>query len=144
MNDKIRQGYRSRLIEGDVVYFVEGEGITGSRSDRPVVKKASVSSTLSSGGHERHYPIVALWDLPDIDPKGRGVNVSKSPRELFTLEEVQRAIRQLEGPLGIDDRPVDALIIDSLSNQELTAVLGGVVMQRLADDELRNPGDPEY
>jgi hypothetical protein len=144
MANEARQGYRSRLNKGDVVYFVEGEGVMGSPSDRPVVKKASVSSTKLPGGYERHYPFVALWNQVDKDPKGLGFNVAKSPRELFTEEEVQRAIRQHEGPLGIDDRPVDALVVDPLANQELTAVLGGVVMQRLAEDELRNPGDPEY
>lgn len=144
MSNEARQGYRSRLHKGDVVYFVEGEGVTGSTSDRPVVKKANVSSTELPDGHERRYPFVALWDQVDKDPKGLGFNVAKSPRELFTEEEVKRAIRQHEGPLGIDDRQVDALVVDPLTNQELTAVLGGVVMQRLAEDLLRNPSDPEY
>ena len=144
MLDTIREGYRSRLHKGDVVYLVEGEGVTGSFSDDLSVKKASVSSMNLPGGQERHYPFVALWDEVDQAPEGTSVNVSKSPRELFTAEEVMRVLRQYEGPLGADDRPVDALLADPLANQELAAVLGGAVMQRLADDELRRPGDPEY
>jgi hypothetical protein len=96
------------------------------------------------GGQERHYPFVSLWDSVDKDPKGLGMSVAKSPRELFTENEVMRAIVQHEGPLGIDERPVDALVTDPIARQELTAVLGGIVVDRLAQDELRRPGDPEY
>jgi hypothetical protein len=91
------------------------------------------------------YPSVVYWEDVDIDPAGSvGTVTSRSPRELFTREEVLRIIRQHEGSLGIGSLPIDELLIDPTANQELTAVLGGVVMQRLADDELRNPGDPEY
>ncbi|QQS18409.1 hypothetical protein IPL68_07530 [Candidatus Saccharibacteria bacterium] len=144
MTEKEREGYRSRLNVGDIVYFVEGKGVTGSPRDPLVVKKASVSATTLKGDSVRHYPLVALWDQVDIDPKGLGYNVAKSPRELFTPEEVLRAIRKQDGPLEIDDRPVDALIVDPITNGDLTAVLGGVIMHRLLDDELRNSGDPEY
>lgn len=144
MSNNAVEGYRERLTEGTVVYFVEGEGVEGSRNARPVVKKASVTSTKLPGGHDRHYPYVAIWDTVENDPQGLGFNTSLSPRELFTKEEVLRSIHQHEGPLNIDDRPIDALVVDPLANQVLTAVLGGVVMQRLAEDELRNPGDPEY
>ena len=137
MATNTREGYRERLSKGDVVYLIDGETVAGT--GRPIVKKASVDM-LEEG---KRYPFVKLWESVDQEPRG-GFVTSRSPRELFTAEEVARLIRQHEGPHGIDDRPIDELVVDAIANQELTAVLGGAAIQRLADDELRRPGDPEY
>lgn len=141
-NESIRAGYRERLTEGDIVYFVEGESFIGTGP--LVVKKASVTSTSMPNNQARRYTMIAPWESIDKDPKNSGMRVARSPRELFTDTEVQRALNQYEGPLCIDGHPMDALITDPLANVELVGVLGSVVINRLADDELRRPHDPEY
>lgn len=142
--ERLQQEYRERLSKGDIVYLVEGESIVGSGP--LTVKKGRVSSVALPlpGETVRRYPRVDLWDGIDEGPKVQGINVAKSPRELFTEDEVKRAVVQYEGPLGSDSRPVDELITDPIARQELTGILGGVVMARLAQDELGKAGDPEY
>jgi len=140
--DLEREGYRHRLAEGDVVYFVEGENSIGAGD--LTVKKATVGSTTGPGGWERHYPFVNIWDNPSEEPRGAWVSTSRSPRELFTTEEVARVLRDQEGPLASDTRPVDELLVDPIASKELAGALGGAAIQRLAQDELRRPGDPEY
>lgn len=138
----VREGYRRRLRNGDIVYFVEGESILGL--GQLIVKKASVTSVELADGGERYYPVVTLWETVDSNPNEAGVSVLKSPRELFTPKEVVRALVNDGGPLGVDERPIDILLTETLTNQELAAVLGGIVIARLAQDELRNPRNPEY
>lgn len=143
MHEKSRAGYRERLTEGDIVYLAEGQGATGSPNQPIAAKKATVLSTHYQG-EARHYPIVLLWDKVDKDPGKNGFASSKSPRELFTEEEIIRTIRDEVGPLGIDNRTVDELIADPVTNRELAIALAAASLRKMADDELRNPGDPEY
>ncbi len=137
-----REGYRQRLTKGDIVYFVEGENSIGAGD--LAVKKATVDSTTGPGGWKRHYPSVSIWDNPSEEPKGAWVSIARSPRELFTAEEVARVLRDQEGPLASDTRPVDELLVDPIAGKELAGALGGAAITRLAQDELRRPGDPEY
>ena len=133
----MREGYRKRLSEGDIVYFVEGRGETGAGD--LVVKKGSIYSAPP----HINYPSVSVWD--NVERRSScNPTVALSPRSLFTAKEIKRLISQHEGPLGIDERPIDSLVSDPLANLELTAIVGGAAIQRLAEDELRNPRDPEY
>ena len=140
--DLERKGYRERLDEGDVVYFVEGVNAVGGGDLG--VKKGSVGSIKTPSGGNRHYPFVNIWDSPDKPPKSAWVSVALSPRVLFTAEEVRRILRDQEGPLGFEQRSIDELMIDPSLNEELAGALGGAAIKRLAEDELRQPGDPEY
>lgn len=140
--DLERKGYRERLDEGAVVYFVEGVNAVGGGNLS--VKKGSVGSIKTPNGGDRRYPFVNIWDNPDTPPEGAWVSVSLSPRVLFTAEEVRRILRDQEGPLGFEQRSIDELMIDPALGEELAGVLGGAAIKRLAEDELRRPGDPEY
>lgn len=141
MNDKLRSGYRKRLSEGDVVFFVEGETMLGQ--GQLTVKKGLVSSTSLPLGHDRRYLTVTIQD--DLDAESMlGVAVTKSPRELFTTEEVARVLQNDVGPLSSDQRRVEDIIRDEIALHDLTSILGGAAMSRLVEDEIRNPGDPEY
>lgn len=126
------KSFRDRIHKGDIVYFVEGESIIGTGD--LVVKKATVRDAEEG----RRYPVVMPWDITNEQPS-TGMCVSKSPRELFTASEVA-------GELEIepDMSTIDTLVHDPLANRAIVPILGAKVIERLANDEARRPGDPEY
>lgn len=136
MADMSRQAYRERLKADDVVYLVEGEGALGHGS--LTLKKASVMGPESEG---KRYPYLALWKAPDSGPGVSGV--SKSPREVFTEQEVIAVAEVRDPSLLVSGREVDVLAQDPIVLADLVAVLGQEVVSRLAQDELAHPGDPE-
>lgn len=133
-----REGYRERIAEGDVVYIVEGENTVGG--GELTVKKA----TVRDAEPHRRYPFVQPWKELTEPPTGVGTMVSLSPRAMFTAQEIARLVRNHEGPLNCDPRHVDELIKDPEAHPELVIILGGAVMDRTIDDELRRPHDIEY
>jgi hypothetical protein len=140
-----REGYRNRLQEDEIVYFVAGDNVIAAKDGPQAVRKGTVNS-VSYGEYRRRYPYVALWETVDEDPVARGAYtcISLSPRELFTSEEVERVRRKDQGPLGMDERAIDEIVADPVTNQELMIALGAAMLDRMAEDELRRPRDPEY
>ncbi len=131
-----KQAFRERLTEGQIVYLAEPDNILGARNPdfNLVVKKASV--TAASG---RHYPFVIPWEDLTKEPT-RGMNVSKSPRELFTTDEI-KSIAERQGEFK--GREIDDLIADPATNRRLAIVLSEETRERMGDDFTRNPKDPE-
>lgn len=127
-----RELFRERIHKGDIVYFVEGESIVGSGD--LVVKKA----TITDAEEGRRYPVV--MPFKNTNEQSRiGMSVSKSPRELFTPSEFAREL-EIEPDMGT----IDTLVNDPSANRAIVPILGAKVIERLADDEARRPGDPEY
>lgn len=137
MSEIQREEYRERIKEGNVVYFAEPNNVVGARIPdfTLIVKKATV---LHKEG--RRYPLVTIWEDVGRDPEGLGICVGKSPRELFTVEELQSLIADRK---EFQNRTIDDLVKDSVSNRRLAHILSEVARERLGNDFKRNPRDPE-
>lgn len=138
MGEIQRQEYRERIKEGGIVYFAEPNNVTGARIPdfALVVKKA----TVINAEKERRYPIVLIWKDVDEEPEG-GISVAKSPRELFTPEELPLLIASGK---ELQNKTIDNLVKDAVSNRRLAHILSEVARERLGDNHKRNPRDPEY
>lgn len=124
--------YRERIKTGQIVYFVEPNNALGARSPdfTLTVRKATV--TQAEPG--RNYPIVAIWQDLNSDPKGMGTSVAKYPWDLFTVEELQPVILVGKRTSG---KSIDDLVKDAASNRRLAYSLSEIVRQRLKDDSKR-------
>lgn len=142
MSDQMRKGYRERLAEGDVVYVAEGEGFHGGPDNTLIVKKGTIKQTHYNG-HRKRYPLVGLWDDFEQEPACY-VGAGFSPRQLFTAQEIARVLRDEQGPIAIDERPLDELLADPVANREVAIALAAETIGRMADDDFRRPHDPEY
>lgn len=139
MSEIQRQEYRDRLHEGQVVYFAQPNNILGVHApDSTLIAK---KATVTGAEEGRRYPLVLIWDDVSSDPKGTGIIVGKSPRELFTVEELQSLIVDRK---EFQNKIIDDLVKDAVSNERLAYILSGVARERLGDDHKRNPRDPEY
>ena len=142
-NEAAGQRYVDRLSEGDLVFVVEGDSVNDSVNDKPVVKKARVIQ-VGWEGRRMDRPRVLFWRNAYEDPGGGGMSAGKLPHEVFTQEEMWKAIHQHDESLAIGSRSLEDLVEDPISNRDLTVVLGSVVIERLAEDETRNPGNLGY
>lgn len=131
--ERTRQAYRDRLSEGDSVYFVETEDPFGYGN--LVVKKATVLHTNFHDGGRMYSPVLLYWGVRE---DSGGMTTIKSPLKVFTEAEVRQAIQQQEDLRELDERPVDELVLDLIGNQELTTLLGGLIIERLLETGLDN------
>lgn len=127
--------YRERLKTGGTVYLIDGEDAMGGGT--LTIKKGTLDAS-----DEKRYPTVMLWTTLN---SGEGVTgLTKSPRELFTADEVIETIEARDpSVLPVSPDLLDTLLEDSICRRDVVAVLGQEVIARLADDELAHPGDPE-
>ena len=134
MSRDLKKLYRDRLVEGDVVYFIEGEDTHGNGTLS--VKKASVDQVAG-----RRYPVLLLWDNLNSGP--RGGSVTKSPREIFTAGELFSHIEHEDPSLIAASSDVDELLADPICERDIIPIIGGAVIFRMAEDGLAHPNDPE-
>jgi len=107
----------------NVMYPVGGEGILDSSDLK--VKKATIARTETMpDGRKKHYPLfIRLWDK----------------------NEGQQVLSNYEGSVILDKQhPVDELICNPITNNKPGNLLGSVVINHLVQDQLQNPGNPEY
>ena len=140
MNANMTPGdYLERLSNGETVYVIDVQHKNDS-----LVKKGTV--TQLDG--KRRYPLILIWPNVYKDPKGSGLHIAKSPREVFTHDEVWAALYE-DDTLNHLVQPylkdVEEIVEDQVFNRAiLTPILGRLIISRMADDWLRNPLDPEY
>ena len=129
--------FRERLSRGQVVYITEPNSlITGISDSEIVVKKG----TIIEAQKWRHYPVVAIWSDISTDPKS-GLSVCRSPMEIFTIEEMRRFINRQKELAGFE---IDTLIQNAKANRTLAYMMIGASTERLGNDLIRNPQDPEF
>ncbi len=111
---------------GDVVYCVAGEP-----SMPPAVEKATIDSKLRDGGPDGlpyHYLIV--WGQVDQDPCGEGATITRLPSEIFSKDEVETVLNSKDTKYS---RDIDGLVANPIGNLNLTASLGGAVINRMIE-----------
>lgn len=156
MSEFQRKAYRERLKPGDTVYFVEirskspldydripkeAELDHGVTDDPLVVKKGIVNQTITSKGQELARPYISVGKLADLPVP---LVTSKSPRAVFKPDEVATLLNErLIYSDVIAVTKVEDLIEMNSSNEDLVGMLGGEVINRMANDFVRNPEDPE-
>lgn len=115
------------LTEGQTVYFVEPNNALGAQSPDFTleVKKACVEDVGN-----RQFPILIIWRDLDKEPE-IGMSVAKSPKELFTPEEVQDLASEMK---EFADAGVDDLVRDSSANRKLAFALSSIVQERVKDN----------
>lgn len=139
MSEIQRQEYRDRIKEGQVVYFAGPDNIIGARM--PDFTLTVTKATVVRAEEGRQYPLVLIWEDVSRDPKGLGINVGKSPPELFTDGELQLLIADRK---EFQNKGIDSLVQDAASNRRLAHILFEAYKERLEDDFIRNPLDAEY
>lgn len=140
MSEAQRAGYRSRLEVDQTVFIVEGTNPYRPTEGEIKVKKATVREDCTY----RRYPVIQRWDDPDTAPGTTGLSTTVSPRVLFTETELRRAIAAREEVAHLGGLSISELLSDAVSNSELAVVLGEATINRMADDLVRRPHDPEY
>ena len=139
MSELTPQEYRNRIKEGQVVYFAEPNNVLGRKV--PDFTLTVRKATVINAEEGRRYPAVLRWNDASSDPKGTGISVTKSPRELFTEEELKSLTVEKK---EFQNRGIDNLIGDVVSNRWLAHILSETARERLGDDFKRKPNDPEY
>ncbi len=131
--------YLERLSNGETVYVIDVQD-----QDESLAKKGTV--TQLDG--QRRYPLILLWSNVYKDPRGSGLHIAKSPREIFTHDEVRAALYECGVHNYLEQthlNEVEEIVADQALNRAiLTPILGELIISRMADDWLRNPLDPEY
>ncbi len=134
-----RKAYRERLVEGEPVYFVGLNNLNDvfSADSEFRVRKGSVERV----DPDYYYQSVALWSDVNERPMGAWVSETKSPRALFTVDEVNTILKTNQ---RLEEKAIDSLVQNTQANRKLASALFGVFIERMSDDLVKKPFDPEY